>query len=371
MEGFRHRGPGDSRMLDQPSLSVVIIGRNEGHRLVSCLESVAAMRRVGPSPEIIYVDSASSDGSVERAVQLGAKVISVEPARPSAAVGRNAGWLAAHGSIVLFLDGDMTVMPDFVERTIGEFNDPRVGIAFGDCRESNPGGSIYNRILDLDWIVPVGPVEYCGGAALVRRELLERVGGYNENLIAAEDTELCSRIRAIGYTILHVGRLMVHHDLAITRFSQYCRRAFRSGYAYAEVSERIRRSDLPVWYRQARRNRAQGAAMVAIVAGAPILAIALRSFVPLLIVIAIVAGLAVRTAVRSRWKKVPLFTRLLHGLHSHLVQIPLLFGQLRYQLDRFSGKTADLIEYKDASAPIPKISRRGNSVAQHEKRNSG
>lgn len=340
-------------MLDTRSLSVVVIGRNEGHRLVRCLESVAAMRCVGPSPEIIYVDSASSDGSVERAAQLGAKVISVAPARPSPAIGRNAGWHAARGSIVLFLDGDMTVMPDFVERTIAEFDDPRVGIVFGDCRESNPQGSIYNRILDLDWIVPVGPVEYCGGAALVRRDLLERVGGYNETLIAAEDTELCSRIRSIGYTILHVDRPMVRHDLAITRFSQYCRRAFRSGYAYAEVAELVRRSDLPVWYRQARRNRAQGAAMLAIIAGAPILAIVLRSFVPLLIVIAIVAALTVRTAIRSRWRKVPLLTRLLHGLHSHLVQIPLLFGQLKYLLDRFGGKTAALIEYKDTSASIP------------------
>jgi cellulose synthase/poly-beta-1,6-N-acetylglucosamine synthase-like glycosyltransferase len=339
-------------MLDTPSISVVVIGRNEGQRLVRCLESVTAMRHGGRAPEIIYVDSASSDGSVERAARLGAKVISVAPERPSAAAGRNAGWRAARGAIVLFLDGDMTVMPDFVESTISEFSDPQVGVLFGDCRESNPQGSIYNRILDLDWIVPVGSVEYCGGAALIRRDLLERVGGYNENLIAAEDTELCSRLRAIGYTVLHVDRLMVRHDLAITRFSQYWRRALRSGYAYAEVSERIRRSDLPDWYRQARRNRVQGAMMAAILVGAPIFAVSARSFAPLLIAAAIIAALAVRTALRSHWKKAPLSTRLVHGLHSHLVQIPLLFGQLRYQLDRFGGRTAELIEYKDGSAPV-------------------
>jgi hypothetical protein len=156
--------------------------------------------------------------------------------------------------------------------------------------------------------------------------------------------------------MVHLDRLMVHHDLAITRFSQYWRRALRTGYAYAQVSERIRSEDSPVWYRQARRNRTQGAAMLAIVAGAPILALALRSFVPLLILIALMSALAVRTANRSRWKKVPLSTRLLHGLHSHLVQIPLLFGQLRYQLDRFSGRNPELIEYKDASLTIrPKI----------------
>jgi len=340
-------------MLEAPSLSIVVIGRNEGERLVRCLKSVAEMRELRQAPEIIYVDSASSDGSIERAVQLGAKAISLAPEHLSAAAGRNAGWRAARGDIVLFLDGDMTIVPDFVGGALSEFNNPNIAIVFGDCRESNPQGSIYNRILDLDWMLPAGPVEYCGGAALIRRDLLERVGGYKETLIAAEDTELCSRIRAIGYTILHVDRLMVFHDLAITRFYQYWSRAVRSGYAYAEVSEGIRRTDLPVWYRQARRNRIQGAAMLAIIAGAPILAVATRSFAPLVIFTAIIAALAVRTALRSHWKKSRPSTRLLHGVHSHLVQIPLLFGQLRYHRDRLKGRTPKLIEYKDGPTPVP------------------
>src|SRR6202030_4053374 len=67
VERFHHRGPGDRTMLDTPSLSIVVIGRNEGPRLVRCLESVAAMHRLGREPELIYVDSASSDGSVDRA----------------------------------------------------------------------------------------------------------------------------------------------------------------------------------------------------------------------------------------------------------------------------------------------------------------
>jgi hypothetical protein len=93
--------------------------------------------------------------------------------------------------------------------------------------------------------------------------------------------------------------------------------------------------------------------MVAIIAGAPILAIATRSSAPLLLVAAIIAVLAVRTAIRSHWKNAPLSTRLLHGLHSHLIQIPLLFGQLRYKRDRFKGRTSRLIEYKDSPARIP------------------
>jgi GT2 family glycosyltransferase len=338
---------------ESPVLSVVVIGRNEGARLTRCLESVEQMRPLHGPIEVIYVDSASTDGSLERAAQFNVNVRSLETGNPSASAGRNDGWRIARAPIVFFLDGDTSVDPDFVADSIAELDDPEVAVVFGNRRELHPDASIYNRALDLDWIAPPGVVEFCGGDALIRRDVLARAGGYDEHLIAAEDTELCGRIRALGYTVLHVDRPMVRHDLAITRFSQYWRRALRSGYAYAEVSERIRPVDLPGWYRQARRNRTQGAVMLAIVVGAPILSIATRSFVPILIAIAIIGLLSVRTAIHSRWKNASLATRLLHGLHSHLVQIPLLFGQLKFQLDRSRGRTAELIEYKDAPAPIP------------------
>jgi hypothetical protein len=74
---------------------------------------------------------------------------------------------------------------------------------------------------------------------------------------------------------------------------------------------------------------------------------ALRMVWPLLVAMAIIAGLAVRTASRSKWRSSNLATRLAFGLHSHFVQIPILFGQLRYFYYRATGKTAQLIEYKD------------------------
>src|ERR1700690_2587435 len=59
-----------------PALSVVVIGRNEGARLAECLGSVGKARGVEVR-EIIYVDSASTDGSPELASQYGAVVIVV------------------------------------------------------------------------------------------------------------------------------------------------------------------------------------------------------------------------------------------------------------------------------------------------------
>lgn len=329
-----------------PSIAVVVIGRNEGGRLTRCLASVREMDLAGIPIELIYVDSASTDDSVKRAKAFGAKVISIAPDRPCAAKARNAGWRAALASMVLFLDGDTVLAADFFCNAHAHFDDPHVGVVFGHRREINPGGSIYNRVLDLDWIMRSGEVEFCGGDALMRRDMLRLVQGYDERLIAGEDAELCSRIRAKGYKVICLERDMVGHDLAMTRFGQYWRRAIRTGYAYAEVSEIFKPEDSPIWYRETRRNRLKGALVASIVVGSPAASVLLWSPAPALLGIVILALLSIRTAFRTRWKRVGFPTRLLHGLHSHLVQIPILFGQLTYFKNKLTGQIGPLLEYK-------------------------
>src|SRR5512132_2622425 len=176
---------------------------------------------------------------MEKRGGCGAKVIIVRPERPCAAVGRNAGWQAAAAPVVLFLDGDTLLHPDFVADCLPKFAVPRVAVVWGHRRELHPEASIYHRVLDLDWVYPPGPSEFCGGDALIRRAVLQAVGGYDERLIAAQEPEMCRWIRDAGYVILHVDRPMTGHDLAITRWSQYWRRVVRAGYAYAEVAERF------------------------------------------------------------------------------------------------------------------------------------
>src|SRR5580704_10854263 len=99
---------------ERPTLAVVVIGRNEGERLTRCLQSVQHVTYGGFRPEIIYVDSASSDDSVVRATQAGARVIVLPPGPTTAARGRNAGWKSTEAEFVLFLDGDTILHPDFV-----------------------------------------------------------------------------------------------------------------------------------------------------------------------------------------------------------------------------------------------------------------
>ena len=327
-----------------PLVSVVIIGRNEGKRLDDCLNSVYAVAPEGFGMEVIYVDSASLDGSPERAREFGAKVIEVQPERPSAALGRNAGWRAARGEFVLFLDADTILEPRFIARALAAMRSPDIAVVWGHRRERFPEQSLYVRVLDLDWVYPPGESEFCGGDALMRREALERVEGFDDTLIAGEEPELCRRLREHGYRILHVDVPMTGHDLAINQFSAYWRRALRAGHAYAEISYRYRNTLDPLWSRDARRNFIRG---LAILASPAALASALL-ISPWLALGLAGTGVAMlgRSARRCAWKTSDRVTRWLYVIHAHVQQVPILFGQLSWHLHRWQGRRRELIEYK-------------------------
>jgi cellulose synthase/poly-beta-1,6-N-acetylglucosamine synthase-like glycosyltransferase len=331
---------------EQDLVSVVVIGRNEGERLRRCLQSVFAMTHPGFTLQVVYVDSGSTDGSIALAEAEGAQAIALTPERPSAALGRNAGWQAARGSIILFLDGDTVLHPDFVAASLPEFSDPALAAVWGHRRELHPEQSIFNRTLDLDWIYAPGVTPYCGGDALFRRSVLAQTDGFDPTLIAGEEPELCRRIVALGFYILHVDRPMTMHDLAITRWSQYWKRNTRAGHAFAEVSERFRNAEQPFWSGEATRNRNRCLALVLGLLTAIASSILLRSLLLFAIYCAVFLFLSIRSASKAAWKTKDWGTLMMYGVHSHIQQIPIYFGQLQYKWSRRRGKRRLLVEYK-------------------------
>ena len=349
MQDASERAPINNREADIPTISIVVIGRNEGVRLARCLDSIWRVRDVAVK-QIIYVDSASTDGSPELASQYGVVVLVVRPERPTAASGRNAGWRRADSDLVLFLDGDTMLHPDFLRSATEALSpEPSVAAVWGHRREIHPEASIFNRVLDLDWVYRPGFTEFCGGDVLMRREALLEVGGFDEGLIAGEEPELCRRMRARGYKILHINHPMTGHDLQITRLSQYWRRATRAGHAYAEVSELYRGSNDPSWASERRGNLIRGSFWPISLAVATLAAVRF-GFIPIALWLALLPLLSVRSAWKARWKTGSQLTLLLYGVHSQLQQLPILVGQLQYQLSKMRGKTQKLIEYKEKHA---------------------
>jgi cellulose synthase/poly-beta-1,6-N-acetylglucosamine synthase-like glycosyltransferase len=333
--------------MPESVLSVVVIGRNEGLRLARCLESIRDMRCPGGQVELIYVDSGSHDGSVQRAAGYGAKVIELCGGKLSAARARNAGWQAASAPFVFFLDGDTIVDRDFVERALPEFKNPRVMVVTGHRREIRPEASIYNRVLDLDWLSKPGFTEYCGGDAIMRRTALQQTGGFNASLIAGEEPDLCWRIRSNGGLILHIDAAMTGHDLVMVNWRQYCRRAIRTGHAYAEIAGLYERTADPLWSHASRHNAIHGSVYML----APIVAVSIaildRSWASVLFLLFGAVALILRTALRARGRRTSLSTLILFAIHSHVQQVPILLGQVRQWLNSRQGQKSTLIEYKN------------------------
>ncbi|MGB4557956.1 MAG: glycosyltransferase [Burkholderiaceae bacterium] len=332
-----------------PHISVVIIGRNEGQRLLRCIASVQAADWGDRSYELIYIDSSSQDDSVAKAQALGAKVQVLDDQSPSAAKARNLGWRQASGEFVMFLDGDTELHPDFLLKALQALQDPKLCAAFGHLRELHPEQSIYTRVMDLDWASPVGRSLFFGGIVLVRRSALEAVGGYDPALKAGEEPEMCSRLRALGWEIEHIDAPMALHDLAITTFRAYCLRAYRSGIAYAEVAERMRlRGDI-LWQHESRRDFWHGLGLLL----SPLIFLLALSWSALAAMALVAGGLAIiaRSAQRCAWRA-PGQT-LLHwqyAFHTFFQKIPALLGQLKWRQTR--GQTMELVEYKTVT-PTP------------------
>ena len=328
---------------DTPALSVVVIGRNEGARLERCLESVRSADYPRQYMELIYVDSGSTDGSCALAERLGARVVQIEADRPCAAAARNAGSRAARFELVHFLDGDTLVETDWLRTAVRVMRETGAACVYGHRAEIDPRKSLYMRVASLEWYVPPGPAALCGGDALFRRDALEAVGGFNESLIAGEEPELSCRLRCRGFSIWRSDEPMTQHDLDITRFRQYWRRAVRSGWAYAVVGVTCRAGTERVWRGRNLANVLEVSAWVGLVVAAVFLSewrflLALAGLVATRV---IWIGRGVRPRVAG-WRDA-----LLYGIHCQFARLPILVGQIRGLWYLLRQRPAKLIEYKD------------------------
>ncbi|RDC73750.1 glycosyltransferase [Rhodovulum sp. 12E13] len=321
-------------MTARASVAAVVIGRNEGARLLACLDSLA-----GRVARVVYVDSGSSDGSVAAAAARGAEVVALDLSRPfTAARARNEGAarLAAEGMprFIQFLDGDCTLAPGWIDAARAALlADPGLALVCGRRRERDPGASLWNRLIDREWDRPPGETKACGGDFLIRSEAFARVGGFDARVIAGEEPEMCVRLRRAGWRIHRLDAEMTVHDAAMTRVSQWWRRARRAGYAYALGASLHGAPPERHYVPQLRRALLWGAAL-------PLLAVSLALAVSpwALALLAAYPAQAARIAARDGDRA--------HAAFTVLAKIPEALGAAAFAVDRARGRTPEIIEYK-------------------------
>jgi glycosyltransferase involved in cell wall biosynthesis len=194
------------------SLSVIVCAYNEERLLYGCLQSL--LRQTRPPDEIIVVNNASTDGTrFIAAATPGVRV--VDERRKGLVRARAAGYRAAAGDILAYLDADCRAPAGWLENVLGEFDAPRPPVAVtGPYRFYDwdfAGRALlgaYDRTLAplthflAQRVFRVGAILY-GGNFAVRRDALDAIGGFDTTIeFHGEDTNLARRLARVGYVRL-------------------------------------------------------------------------------------------------------------------------------------------------------------------------
>lgn len=216
----------DSR---KPLVSIIILNWNGEKHLAECLRSV--LNTTYKPTEVIVVDNASSDNSLEVLSFFSVKVVRNEK-NVGYAAGNNIGFQHAKGKYVVTLNNDLKVAPTWLDLPVKRFEeDPQLGIV--SCRQmeySNPEIIDTLYITASDFLLPspagFGKVfdhfpEYNreryvfganGASAVYRREMLDRIGLFDERFFAYhEESDLCMRAFLNDWKCLYIPSSVIFH----------------------------------------------------------------------------------------------------------------------------------------------------------------
>lgn len=212
-------------------ISIVVLVWN-GERFVEpCLSAVLAQDY--EDKEVIVVDNASTDGSVDliRSGFPGLRLI-LNEVNLGYATGNNVGIAATTGDVVVLLNQDTEVRPDWLAAIAETFRDPTVGVV--GCKALYPDGRTIQHAgvvvragdaftshigqgeIDQGQYDQPGPVSYVTGASLaIHRRVLDRLGGLDEGFGPAfyEDLDYCDQVRRAGFQVVYQPQaVLVHHE---------------------------------------------------------------------------------------------------------------------------------------------------------------
>jgi len=197
------------------SLSVVIIARNEAQNIARAIESVLCAVESWPRTEILLVDSASSDETVNIAKLYPINIVRLNSSwYLSAAAGRYIGTCHTQGDLILYLDGDMELDPEWVDQSVTfAIEHPQAAAIGGYWRDvqvtqsQTVGEKTWRRDPHGRVIEPM----FLNGAMLCRRSAVLLAGGFQPFIKSEEEIDLCIRLRHLGYKIVRLPYLICRH----------------------------------------------------------------------------------------------------------------------------------------------------------------
>lgn len=204
-------------MNQAPFISVIVPVYNGAHFLDRCLSGLRTSSYT--DYELIVMDDASTDSSGDVARSYGAQVLKM-PRQSGPGAARNMAAREARGEIVFFVDADVVVAPDAIQRVADNFTDyPEIAAVFGSYDDNPAEQNFLSQYKNLchHFVHQQGHVEaitFWGGCGAVRRDVFLAVGGFDSMRFprpSIEDIELGYRLHAQGHRIRLDKKLQGKH----------------------------------------------------------------------------------------------------------------------------------------------------------------
>lgn len=198
-----------------PTVTVIIPVKNDAERLSVCLKSLAK----SSADQIVVVDNGSTDSSLEVAKRAGC--ITLEAPRAKVGAMRNRGVASSDGEILAFVDSDHELSEEWLETGVRLLSGDERAVAVGSHYLPPTNGTWVQRAWAVHRLRGASPreVDWLGsGNLFVRRSDFLKVNGFREDLTAAEDVDLCYRLRSElgGRIICDQSIRNIHHGEAKT-----------------------------------------------------------------------------------------------------------------------------------------------------------
>lgn len=217
-------------MPNERKISIVIPTRNEAQSIGEAIEQFAPFFEKF-NLEVVVSDAGSTDGTAARVQAVARKfpnrIVFVQKlGKQNIAIGRNFGAAAASGNILFHTDADVR-LPDvavFFQTILDKFADPKIAAATAPIQiyptHATATDRFYHWLMNstIRCSIPLGWCLAKGECQIVRRSAFEKIGGYDERLVAGEDCNLFFRLQKMG-RVRFLGNVEVHHSPR--RFRQY------------------------------------------------------------------------------------------------------------------------------------------------------
>jgi len=189
------------------TISFIVPVLDGEQHIARCLDSI--LEEMDPGDEILVVDNGSTDDTLRIVEQYSKVKLLIFPQVTIAAL-RNRGAAIASGDVLAFIDSDCLVCEGWRKAVDTVLSDKQVAVTGSICDVPASGTWIEKAWWSLRRYKR--RVHYIASANLVmRHETFNDVSGFDEKLITDEDTEICSRIRELGYCIMEDPAVRVIH----------------------------------------------------------------------------------------------------------------------------------------------------------------